>query len=69
MSKEEFDLERRKLTLYILGSAMVWAAIILGAASILKGTPYLAQLLPILGGGAVWSVVIGPAALLRRRQK
>jgi hypothetical protein len=56
------------LNYYILGSAIVWAAIILGTAVVLKGTPYFTQLLPILGGGAVWSVVIGSAAL-RRKQR
>ncbi len=56
------------LNAYILGSAIVWAAILLGTAVVLKGTPYFAQLLPILGGGAARSVVIGPAAL-RGRQK
>ena len=36
----------------ILGVAVIWAAVIFASASILEGTPYLSQMLLILGGGA-----------------
>lgn len=41
---------------------------LLAAGLILKGTSYFSQILPILGGGVVWSVVIAPT-LMRRRHK
>ena len=48
---------------YILGASILWAAIFVAAAVILRGTPYFAQLLPILGMGMVWSVIITPVVL------
>jgi len=54
-------------TAYLLGAALVWVAIIAASAAILGGTPYLAPMLPVLGGGAVWFVVLSPAALRRLR--
>jgi hypothetical protein len=56
-----------KLSTYTVGAAIVWAGILLAAAVMLAGTPYFAQLLPILGGGVAWFVVIVPGAWSRRR--
>lgn len=56
---------RRLLAYYEVASAVVWSALLVGVAVILQGTPYFAQLLPILGGGAAFFVVILPAALSR----
>lgn len=52
---------------YLGGAVIVWVALIVAASLILGGTPYLAQLLPILGGGAAWFVVIVPGVLFRSR--
>jgi hypothetical protein len=54
---------------YLVGAVIVWVALIVAASLILAGTPYFAQLLPILGGGAAWFVVIVPGLLLGRREK
>ena len=54
------------LKAYMVGSAIVWMGLILATAIILRGTPYFAQMLPILAGGAVWSIVLAPTALRRR---
>lgn len=43
---------------YLIGAIIVWASIIVGVAVILAGTPYFAQVLPPVGGGAIWFVVI-----------
>jgi len=51
-----------KVKIYIISSVIVWAAIIAGTGVILKDTPYLGSILPVLGGGAAWFVVIAPAA-------
>ena len=56
-----------KINLYVIASAIVWAAIIAAAAVVLRGTPYLGKILPILGGGAVWFVIITPAAFRKKR--
>lgn len=51
---------------YLIGAAIVWTAIFLGTAVVLAGSPAYGQILPILSGGAVWFVVIIPAAWSRR---
>jgi hypothetical protein len=52
---------------YLISTVIVWVAIIAASAVILGGTPYFARMLPILGGGAAWFVVIVPGGLLRPR--
>lgn len=41
-----------------IGTAIIWAAVILASAMILKDTPQWGQMLPILGGGAAASIII-----------
>lgn len=49
--------------IHVISSAIVWVAILLSAAMILQGTEYFSKLIPILGGGAAWFVVIAPGGL------
>ena len=56
-----------KLSTYAIGAAIVWAGILLATAVVLAGTPYFAQMLPVLGGGIAWFVVIVPGAWSRPR--
>ncbi len=52
---------------YLIGTAIVWLAIIIATTAILAGTPYFAPMLVILGGGAVWFIVLVPGTLYRGR--
>ena len=52
---------------YILAAAIVWAGILVATALVLQGTSYVPQVLPILGGGAIWFLVIVPGAWARPR--
>jgi hypothetical protein len=54
-----------KLGTYIRGAAIVWAGILLATALILLDTPYFPQVLPVLGGGVVWFLLIVPGAWRR----
>lgn len=54
---------------YLISAVIVWVGIILATSVILKGTPYLALMLIILGGGAVWFVVLLPRAFFWNRQE
>ena len=45
--------------------AIIWAAVIIASAFILKDTVYFAQILPILGGGAAGSIVVLAGGLRR----
>ena len=51
---------------YAISAAIVWVAIILAASSVMAGADRFPVLLAILGGGAVWFVVLVPGWLLRR---
>jgi Na+/proline symporter len=51
----------RLLAAYALGAAIVWAGLFLAIAFVLHGSPFFAQLLPILIGGMVWFVILVPA--------
>ena len=54
---------------YLIGSVIVWVSILIGTAVILSGTPYFAQMLPILLAGVFWFVLLVPAAYFGRRPK
>jgi hypothetical protein len=41
-----------------IGVAMIWAAVIIASAIILKGTEYLSQMFVILAGGAAGSLIV-----------
>lgn len=42
----------------VLGTTIVWAAVILGTAVVLKGTGYFTQLIPILGAGSAGNLIV-----------
>lgn len=42
----------------VLLIAVIWVSVILGISSILRGTAYMNQILPILGGGSFASILI-----------
>ncbi|HEX2348717.1 MAG TPA: hypothetical protein VHI51_09810 [Ktedonobacterales bacterium] len=60
MQTQSVRTGHRENALYLLGAAIVWAGIFIAVAVVLQGTPYFGQLLPILGGGAVYFVVLVP---------
>jgi len=47
-----------KQAIRILGNSLIWATVIIATASALKGTAYLHQILPIMGGGAVGTMIL-----------
>jgi len=61
------DTNNRKLVVSVVASAIVWIAILLGCRAILDDQATFSHLVPILGGGAVFFVVLLPAALFARR--
>jgi hypothetical protein len=54
---------------YLTGSIIVWVSILIGIAVILSGTPYFAQMLPILLAGPLWFVILVPGAFFWSRPK
>jgi len=60
-SKSPFESKTFK-RVYLIGTVIVWVGIWVGSAVILQGTPYFAQMIPILGSGVFWFVVVVPGA-------
>lgn len=54
----------RSRAMFIIGQAIVWAAVIFGCAVALDADAF-SDIILVLGGGAAVSVVFLPAALLR----
>ncbi len=49
----------------LLGIVILWVAVIIATTVILKGTPYLGPMVPVLGGGAAGTLVILHRSLRR----
>ena len=56
---------------FILASAIVWSAVIIGCAVILKGTSYYNEISPVLTGGMLFHLLFiwGPLGALSRKKK
>jgi uncharacterized membrane protein YkgB len=67
-SKTPFESKTFKRA-YLIGSLIVWVGILIGIAVILSGTPYFAQILPILMAGPLWFVILVPGAFFWSRPK
>ncbi|MCZ7574298.1 MAG: heavy-metal-associated domain-containing protein [Ardenticatenaceae bacterium] len=51
----------------VVGAVIVWVVIIAATGMILRGTTYFGHMLPLVGGGAVYFVVLAPGFLFRGR--
>ena len=52
--------------LYVIAAAVVWAAIWVATGAVLADNEF-DDMIPILGGGTVFFIVLVPAALFRKR--
>ncbi|MCM2466632.1 hypothetical protein [Methanoculleus oceani] len=50
----------------ILGTAIIWAGVIIATGIVLAGTGYFGLLIPILGGGAAGNLIVVAGATGRR---
>jgi hypothetical protein len=64
---EEKCLSKKRVGTYIIGNAIVWGAVIIGVSLVLRGTGLMSKLLPILAGGAGFSVVILSGMLVGKK--
>jgi len=48
----------KKWNAAIIGTAIIWASVIIASAFILSGTGCFSMLIPILGGGAAGSLIV-----------
>ncbi|MBC8319669.1 MAG: hypothetical protein H8E34_02990 [Bacteroidetes bacterium] len=56
---------------YIIASAIVWGAVIVGCSLKLKGTPYYEEISPILFGGVIVHLILiwTPLGVMLRKLK
>ena len=65
-SKEK-GTSKKRIGAFIIGNAIVWGLVIIATALVLRGTGLMSKLLPILGGGAGFSVVILSGFLVEKK--
>ena len=68
MSADDAEKRGNRLGIFILASAVVWGAVIIGVAFTLRNTDLVPKIMPIVGGGAVFSTVILPTILIRGKK-
>jgi hypothetical protein len=63
--------KKRTIGALIIGSAIIWAAVIVGCSLALKGTECYDQIQNILVGGVLAHIILiwGPMALLFKKMK
>jgi hypothetical protein len=57
----------KKMSAFLIANAIARGAVIIGTALVLRGSGYMDKLLPILGGGAGFSIVIMGGSLLEKK--
>jgi uncharacterized membrane protein YiaA len=65
-SKAPFESKTFKRT-YLVGTVIVLVGMWAASALILSGTPYFAQMLPVLLSGMFWFIVVVPGAFFWTR--
>ena len=65
-SKIPFESKTFKRT-YLVGTVIVLVGMWAGSALILSGTPYFAQLLPVLLSGMFWFIIVTPGTFFWAR--
>lgn len=59
---------KNKLGIFIIANAVVWGAVIIGSALILKNTGLMPKMMPLLGGGSAFSVIFLPMLLTGKKK-
>jgi hypothetical protein len=49
---------RRLANAFIVGNAVIWAAVIFVSAVVLEGTAHVREMTRVLGGGAITSIIV-----------
>lgn len=53
---------------FIIANAIVWGAVIIGTSLVLRNSGLMPKVLPILGGGAAFSVIFLSPLLLGKKK-
>jgi len=57
-----------RLGIFIIANAIVWGAVMIGVSLTVKGSGYMEKIIPIMGAGAGFSVIILPAILMKNKR-
>ena len=68
VESKEKERRKKRIGTFIIANAIVWGAVIIGVALVLRETGLMGRLIPILGGGAGFSVVILSSLLIEKKQ-
>lgn len=63
----EKKISKKRVGTFIIGNAIVWGVVMIAISLTLRGTGLMGKVLPILGGGAGFSVVILSAYLVGKK--
>ena len=50
-------MKKSKIGYFIIASAIIWGAVMIGASIVLKGTPYKEEISKLLMGGSVFHLL------------
>jgi len=59
---------KNKLGIFIIANSIVWGIVLIGTSLILGGTGQMPKILPLLGGGAAFSVIFLPMLLIEKKK-
>lgn len=65
--EKEKGIRKNRVGWFITANAIVWGVVIIATSLVLRGTGLMGKLLPILGGGAGFSVVILSTILIGKK--
>ena len=65
--QKEKSMQKKRVGWFIIANAIVWGAVMIGIAFALRGTGLMNKVLPILGGGAGFSVIFLPILLTGKK--
>lgn len=64
---KEKRTSKKRIGAFIIGNAIVWGLVMIAISLTLRGTGLMGKVLPILGGGAGFSVVILSSLLVEKK--
>ena len=64
---KEKGTNKKRIGAFIIGNAIVWGLVMIAISLVLRGTGLMSKVLPILGGGAGFSVVILSSLLVGKK--
>jgi len=62
------EKRKKRVGTYVIANAIVWGAVIIATSLVLRDAGLMGKMLPILGGGSAFSVVVLTPLLLEKKK-